>query len=281
MTVFDGFTKDRPLVLVGCGRMGSAMLSGWLDRGLPDAAVWVVEPDLGPVEGRFPALDPGNLVQNVSMLPGSLRPAAVILAVKPQMLDDVAAALAEKFDQPGLLVSIAAGKDIAFFEQHFGISSAVVRAMPNTPAAIGKGMTVAVANGAVGGRDREVAGALLSAVGAFAWIDDERLMDAVTAVSGSGPAYVFYLAECLAAAGEAAGLPAALARTLAVNTVCGAGALMDEGGEDPSRLRANVTSPGGTTAAALDVLMKDKDGLPSLMRRTVAAATKRSRELSG
>ncbi|RMF10694.1 MAG: pyrroline-5-carboxylate reductase [Alphaproteobacteria bacterium] len=280
MSVFDEFTKQRPLLLIGCGRMGGALLAGWLDRGLSGDALWLVEPEIQRVADRFPGLSRSVLVEDVDSLPDPLAPAAIILAVKPQVMDEALSALAQRSLSAELVLSIAAGKSIGYFEERLGGACPVVRAMPNTPAAIGRGMTVAVANAAVGARGREMAGALLSAVGAFAWIDDEALMDAVTAVSGSGPAYVFYLAECLAAAGESAGLPADLARMLAINTVTGAGALLDASDEDPAILRANVTSPGGTTAAALDVLMAE-DGLAALLRRAVDAAVRRGRELNG
>ncbi len=280
MSVFEGFTKERPLVLVGCGRMGSALLAGWRDRGLDADAVWIVEPAVGTLATTFPDISRAAIVETVAALPESLNPAAIVLAVKPQMMDEALAPLARRTASTDLVLSIAAGKTIGYFESRLGAACPVVRAMPNTPAAIGKGMTVAVANKAVGSHGREMAGALLSSVGAFAWIDDEALMDAVTAVSGSGPAYVFYLAECLAAAGEAAGLPGDLARTLAVNTVSGAGALLEASGDDPATLRASVTSPGGTTAAALEVLMQG-DALLDLLTEAVAAARRRGRELNG
>lgn len=280
MSVFESFTKERPLVLVGCGRMGGALLAGWLERGLSPDALWVVEPAAAAIADRFPVLSRSTLVETAAHLPESLAPAALVLAVKPQAMDQALAPFADRAEPYDLVLSIAAGKSIGYFEGRLGTGCPVVRAMPNTPAAIGKGMTVGVANAAVGAKGREIAGALLSSVGAFAWVEDEDLMDAVTAVSGSGPAYVFYLAECLARAGEAAGLSAALAHMLAVNTVSGAGALLEESGEDPATLRENVTSPGGTTAAALEVLM-GKDGLAEILAEAVAAAARRSRELNG
>lgn len=260
--------------------MGSAMLAGWLERGLEADAVRIVDPAADQVRARFPDLGRDAVMAGVDALPVDLAPSAVVLAVKPQMMDGALAAIADRVRGKALVVSIAAGKPIAYFTAALGVDCPIVRAMPNTPAAIGKGMTVAVTNDSVGDAEREVAAALLSAVGAFAWIEDEALMDAVTAVSGSGPAYVFYLAECLARAGAAAGLPDDLAHKLAVETVSGAGALMAETGEDPARLRENVTSPGGTTAAALEVLMRDP-GLVKLLEEAVAAATRRGRELAG
>jgi pyrroline-5-carboxylate reductase len=179
-----------------------------------------------------------------------------------------------------LILSIAAGTKIEFFERHLGSDAAVVRVMPNTPAAIRRGMSVLCANANVSAAQRETADRLMAAAGATAWLDDEGLMDAVTAVSGSGPAYVFLLIETLAAAGVAAGLPEALSKQLALETVAGSGALAQASNDDPAQLRVNVTSPGGTTAAALEVLMAE-DGLAPLMRRAVAAATRRGKELGG
>ncbi len=272
MSPFATITTQRPLLLVGCGRMGGALLAGWLERGLDPAAVRIIE----PARHTVTQLPSSQVAAAASELPSGLMPGVVALAVKPQMMDDALSALPAF---PGaLILSIAAGKGLGYFRAHLGERAAVVRAMPNTPAAIGRGMTVAVANAHVDTPSRALAEALLSAVGKCAWIDDEALMDAVTAVSGSGPAYVFYLAECLAAAGVAAGLPDALSRTLAIETVAGAGALLAEPGADPQRLRQAVTSPAGTTAAALAVLMAET-GLEPLLRQAVIAAAKRSREL--
>lgn len=280
MTSFKDFTARRPLLLMGCGRMGSAMLAGWLEQGLAPDAVRIIDPAHEHVKVRFPSVPSANLCDGVQKLAADIEPAGVVLAVKPQMMDGALDSLKDRVAGAGLVISIAAGKSLSYFEGKLGADCPLVRAMPNTPAAIGRGITAAVANGAVTDQARGLAAALLSAVGAFAWVDDEALMDAVTAVSGSGPAYVFYLAECLAAAGTAAGLPADLARTLAVHTVSGAGALLDQSGEDPAILRENVTSPGGTTAAALEVL-KRQDGLKQLMADAVGAAVRRGRELNG
>lgn len=270
MSPFAAITTQRPLLLVGCGRMGGALLKGWLERGLDPAAILVIEPS--PSASSLPC----RVVAAAADLPPSISPAVAVLAVKPQVMDDALRALPAF---PGaLFLSIAAGKSLGYFRTHLGERAAVVRSMPNTPAAIGRGITVAVGNAHADAASRTLAEALLSAVGKCAWVEDETLMDAVTAVSGSGPAYVFYLAECLAAAGVAAGLPEALSRTLAIETVAGAGALLAEPGADPQRLREAVTSPAGTTAAALNALMAD-DGLNPLLRQAVAAAAKRSREL--
>jgi pyrroline-5-carboxylate reductase len=205
---------------------------------------------------------------------------AIVFAVKPQIAPEAVPALAPCLGAGTIVVSIMAGRTLAFLERALPQRAALVRAMPNTPAAIGRGITVAVPNAKVSARQRELVHALLSATGAVEWIADEALMDAVTAVSGSGPAYVFLLAEALAQAGMAAGLPADLAAKLARATVAGSGELLHRSPIEPATLRQNVTSPGGTTAAALDVLMAP-DGLGALMDKAVAAATRRSRELAG
>lgn len=267
----SSLTADRPLLLVGCGRMGGALLSGWCAQGLDRNAIWVVEPN-----GQRPGtVSPARWLADLSLLPVTVVPAVTVLAVKPQMMD---AAIAGLRGGETLYLSIAAGKALDYFAVKLGMLAAVVRAMPNTPAAIGKGATVAVANPRVGDEGRALADALLRAAGTVHWIDDERLMDAVTAVSGSGPAYVFHVVECLAAAGVRVGLPPPLAQALAMETVAGAGALLAEPGADAAALRQAVTSPGGTTAAALAVLMAD-DGLRPLLEKAVLAAAERSREL--
>jgi pyrroline-5-carboxylate reductase len=256
--------------------MGAALLAGWLGKGLHGTAIMVVEPDAEAAQ-RIKALN-----ADVSVVPSLTKlrrePSVIVLAVKPQVMGAV---LPEAAAFPGaLFLSIAAGKTIDYFAQALGAQAAIVRAMPNTPAAIGKGVSVCVANPAVNEAQRALCGTLLGAVGAVAWIDSERLMDAVTALSGSGPAYVFYLIECMAAAGQAAGLPADLADMLARQTVAGAGALVEaSGGESASALRRNVTSPNGTTEAALNVLMGE-EGLALLMRHAIEAAARRSKELS-
>lgn len=275
---FAAFTPATPLVLVGCGRMGGALLNGWLDGGLDPATVLVIEPALEAHAELLARLPAAALVADVAALPAGIVPRALVLAVKPQVMDVALANLGPLAGPGTTVISIAAGKSLGFFKAALGAAVAVVRAMPNTPAAIGLGITAAVASVEVDQDGRELAAALLGAVGAFVWLDDEKHMDAVTALSGSGPAYVFYLTECLAAAGVAAGLPPELSLTLAVHTVGGAGALLLQSGTTPAALREAVTSPAGTTAAALDVLMEEQ-GLSLLMRRAVAAATKRSREL--
>jgi pyrroline-5-carboxylate reductase len=259
------------IVLAGAGKMGGAMLTGWLAQGLDPACVAVIDPMPAPEIAALAA-------KGVRINPADASPAGIlVVAVKPQMFREAGAALKRWVDTSTLVVSIMAGTTIAALQEACG--GAVVRAMPNTPAAIGRGITVAVPDGNVSAGQREIADALLRATGAVEWVDDESLMDAVTAVSGSGPAYLFLLAEELARAGVAAGLPEALAARLARDTVSGAGELLNRSELPPSTLRQNVTSPGGTTAAALSVLM-GADGFAPLLTRAVAAATARSKELA-
>jgi pyrroline-5-carboxylate reductase len=263
------------LVLVGAGKMGSALVEGWLRSGLAGKNVAVIEPQPSPqiaaLAGRGVRLNPD--VRTLADV------AAIVIAVKPQAAGAVLPPLAPMIGPPTLVVSIMAGRTLQFLSGALARPCALVRAMPNTPAAIGRGITVAVAHNA-SDPQRDLAHRLLCATGAVEWIDDEALMDAVTAVSGSGPAYVFLLAEALAQAGAAAGLPPRLAEVLARETVAGSGELLHRSTLDAAALRENVTSPGGTTAAALAVLMGE-NGLVPLMRAAIAAATRRSRELAG
>jgi pyrroline-5-carboxylate reductase len=261
------------IVLAGAGKMGGAMLSGWLAQGLDAKRVMVIEPhpsdDLRALLAKGVRLNPP---------PKDAGPvAALVVALKPQTFREAGPGLKPFAGPATLVVSIMAGATIASVAQACGGS--VVRAMPNTPAAIGRGITVAVAAKNVDPAQRAVADGLLRAIGAVEWVEDESLMDAVTAVSGSGPAYVFLLAEELARAGVEAGLPEELATKLARETVAGSGELLRRSNFSSATLRQNVTSPGGTTAAALEVLM-GSDGLQSLLTRAVAAATRRSRELA-
>jgi pyrroline-5-carboxylate reductase len=263
------------ILLAGAGKMGGAMLEGWLALGLDAGKVAVIEPQ---PTGEITALAAHGLRLNPS--PGAVgEVAAVLVAVKPQVAPDVMPTLSPFVGEATVVVSIMAGRTLQFLAQAFP-RAALVRTMPNLPAAIGRGITVAVPSAHVTASQRELVHALLSAVGAVEWITDETLMDAVVAVSGSGPAYVFLLAEAMARAGAAAGLPPKLAATLARATVAGAGELLHRSPLDAATLRQNVTSPGGTTAAALDVLMA-KDGLAPLLTEAIAAAAKRSRELAG
>jgi pyrroline-5-carboxylate reductase len=263
------------LVLVGAGKMGGALLEGWLQLGLDPNRIAVLEPQLSPPIAALAQRgvqinpDPKALI-NV---------AAVVIAVKPQVAPQAVPALAPLVSASTVVVSIMAGRTLQFLAGALARPCAIVRAMPNTPAAIGRGITVAVPRN-TNAAQRELADRLLAAAGAVEWIDDESLMDAVTAVSGSGPAYVFLLAETLARAGVAAGLPPQLAARLARDTVAGAGELLHRSPLDAQALRENVTSPGGTTAAALAVLL-GQNGLEPLMTKAIAAATARSRDLAG
>ena len=266
-------SPPRGILLVGCGKMGGALLAGWKRRRL-NQPLAVVEPQavkLPQGVKRYAAAE---------ALPKRYAPAAVVLAVKPQSLAEALPAYRRFADGNTVFLSIAAGKTLRFFARLLGDEAAAVRAMPNTPAAIGRGIAVAVANARVAPAQRALCTKLLGAVGEVAWVEDEALLDPVTAVSGSGPAYVFLLIECLAAAGVASGLPEDLAMSLARATVAGSGELARLSSEDAAQLRRNVTSPGGTTEAALKVLMGESGGLAELMRRAVAAATARSRALA-
>lgn len=263
------------MVLVGGGRMGSALLGGWIRAGVAPQAVIVVEPDpvaAAALKSSWPELYVTGDLDQVGTAAET-----VVLAVKPQIMDRVLPKL-ERL-KGALFLSIAAGKSIAYFAGALGNDVAIVRAMPNTPAAIGFGVSVCIANGQVSEDQKDLSSALLEAVGIVEWITNESLMDAVTAVSGSGPAYIFYLAECLAHAGSEAGLPPELAARIARQTVIGAAALLRDSDDRPAALRQAVTSPGGTTAAALEVLTSD-DGLPDILNRAIEAAAARSRELA-
>jgi pyrroline-5-carboxylate reductase len=263
----------KTLVLVGAGKMGGAMLQGWIRLGLDPARITVLEPHPAP---PIAALTSRGLTLN----PTRVEPATIIvLAVKPQLAEDVVPGLVPWVGPGTLVASIMAGRTLAGIERVLPRATAVVRAMPNLPAAIGRGITVAVPNAAVTAAQRGLADRLLTAIGAVEWIAEETLLDAVTAVSGSGPAYVFLLAELLARAGITAGLPEGLATRLARATIAGSGALLDQSPLAAETLRHNVTSPGGTTAAALAVLMGE-EGLEELMTRAVAAATRRAGELA-
>jgi pyrroline-5-carboxylate reductase len=262
-----------PVLLVGAGRMGGALFSGWVARGLAPSAL--VDPAPPPGIAR----DCDILVGAPLELPPGFAPAAAILAVKPQMADSVLDVLGHAVPAGCVVLSIMAGRRIASISDALGGRRAVVRAMPNTPAAIGRGISVACAGEGVSSAQRDLCDALLAAVGDVAWADDEALIDPVTAVSGSGPAYVFLLAELLEQAGVAEGLPAELARRLARKTISGAGALIDASAEDAAALRRAVTSPRGTTEAALSVLM-DAGAWPRAVGEAVRAATDRARELA-
>jgi pyrroline-5-carboxylate reductase len=266
-------TLPGPLLLVGAGKMGGALLHGWLRLGLDPASIFVVDPQ--PTPEMKADLDRHGIAFNPSAMPA---PNVVLLAVKPQILTPALKAISRHVEKDTLVVSILAGATLGALDAGLPPRTAIIRTMPNTPAAIGRGVTVLIANAEATLEQKNVASQLMEAVGDVAWIGDENLMDAVTAVSGSGPAYVFYLAETLAHAGVKAGLPPDLAAKLARATVSGAGELMHRSDLTPDTLRKHVTSQGGTTAAALDVLMAP-DGLEWLMNQAVHAAAERSREL--
>ena len=262
---------NNGLVLLGCGKMGSAMLQGWLDQGVPADAVHVRDP--------FPNewLKTSGVAIN-QPLPAA--PSVVLIAVKPQMMADALPDLQAMGNGETLFLSVAAGISIATYQDILGANTPIIRAMPNTPAAVGKGITAIVGNAQSTAEHLTLAKDLLSAIGQVVTLNEESQMDAVTGVSGSGPAYVFHMIETLAAAGEAQGLAPELAMQLAKATVAGAGALAEQSDESPSQLRINVTSPNGTTQAGLEVLMDPTSGLPPLMNATVKAATDRSKELA-
>jgi pyrroline-5-carboxylate reductase len=262
--------NTRGLVLLGCGKMGSALLEGWLKGGIDAGAVYVLDPN------------PSDWVQAQGVhineeLPKN--PAIALLAVKPQMMGDALPRMVALGNSSTLFLSIAAGTSIAHFEEALGANTPIVRSMPNTPAAVGKGITAIIGNANATAVHLDMAEGLLRAVGQVVRLETEAQIDAVTGVSGSGPAYVFHLIETMASAGVAQGLPAEMAMQLAKATVAGAGALAEDASETPEQLRINVTSPGGTTAAALNVLMDEANGFPKLLGDAVKAATERGREL--
>ena len=261
------------LVLLGCGKMGSAMLSGWLDARVKPTAISVIDPapsDWLLTQGRLGVSINENLPQG---------PAVVLIAVKPQMMGDALPQIIGSGGPDTVSVSIAAGTPIAKFEEVLGADAAIIRAMPNTPAAVGKGITAIIGNENTTPKQLDLAEELLRAIGQTVRLDSETQMDAVTAVSGSGPAYVFHMIEAMTVAGLAEGLSEDLSLKLALATVEGSGVLAAQSSESPSQLRVNVTSPNGTTQAGLEVLMDDDDGLGPLIGRTIRAAAKRSKEL--
>ncbi|WP_406854470.1 pyrroline-5-carboxylate reductase [Alsobacter sp. KACC 23698] len=265
------------LVLVGCGKMGGALLEGWIRTGLPGERITVLDPHVHM--GLVSFCERHDVTLNPPLSQVS-EPEALVLGIKPQMLDDAASDLKDLAGPDTLVISILAGKTLGDLRSRLPRARAVIRAMPNLPASVQRGVTGCSGTPEVSDRQRDIANALLSGVGLVEWVESEELIDAVTAVSGSGPAYVFHLVECLARAGAAQGLPPDLAERLARATVEGAGELLHRSDLTPGTLRENVTSPGGTTAAALAVLAAP-DGLAPLMDRAVAAARKRAEELSG
>jgi pyrroline-5-carboxylate reductase len=263
-----------PILLVGCGRMGSAMLSGWREQGLSPSIA--VDPSPTAASSGGPDM---TVLAAPSAIPAGFSPSAVVLAVKPQNAADTLPAY-RRFAGKAVFLSIMAGRTIEGIGALLGPTAAIVRAMPNTPAAVRQGVTVACPSPAVEKPQQALCDRLLQAIGKVAWVEQEALLDPVTAVSGSGPAYVFLLAELMEKAAIEQGIPADLARLLARQTVSGSGALLAASPEDASQLRVAVTSPGGTTAAALNVLMAEQ-AWPATLSQAIAAATKRSRELAG
>ena len=274
MTI-TAFTATAPLVILGCGKMGGALLDGWLANGLPKEAVRIVDP--APADTiRAMGIPVAASVDDIAETPR-----AVLIAIKPQMMTDVLPGVAARFGEAPLYLSIAAGTSLADFRALLGQGIRAIRIMPNTPVAVAKGASALYPSETATPDERALAEHMMSAVGSAVWLDTEDQMDAVTGVSGSGPAYIFNMIEALAAAGEAQGLGPALAMRLARQTVIGAAALADASDETAETLRVNVTSPKGTTAAALEHLMDSESGLTPLMIRAVAASADRSRALSG
>jgi pyrroline-5-carboxylate reductase len=267
---------DLRILLVGCGKMGSAILNGWIDQNIEGSNICVIEPQKNHLK---PFLKHGVTAYNsLKDLQHHYEPDFVVFAVKPQIMNEIVPAY-KCFSGTSVFISIAAGKSIAYFESQLGKQNAIIRAMPNTPAAIGRGITVACGSNFVKKQDQEICLALLEAVGEVLWLNDEKLIDAVTAISGSGPAYVFLLAETMLQAGIDAGLDQKMASELAIKTVAGSGELLQRSSEKISVLRENVTSPGGTTEAALSILMAE-NGMQDLIRNAVNKAILRSKALA-
>ena len=266
------------LVLIGAGKMGTAMLQGWLEAGVTGDQVTIFDP--APPPETMAVIAQHSIAHNppLDSVDGV---EAILVAVKPQMVDEVLPAMADLAKHNPLVVSVVAGKTIAAFRKHFGEATPVIRTIPNTPAAVGRGITAMAASDGVSAKQSELATALLASLGEVVTVTDEALIDACTAISGSGPAYIFYMTECMTAAAIKLGLPADIAEQLARATVAGAGELMRATGTPAGTLRENVTSPKGTTHAALQVLMADEDGMKQLMIRATEEAEKRSRELAG
>ncbi|MFM2279540.1 MAG: hypothetical protein RLZZ444_1771 [Pseudomonadota bacterium] len=265
-----------PIILIGAGNMGGAMALGWIKAGVPADKIIAIDPNAsGPMQSRL--ADAGVTV--VSALPDNARASVLFVAVKPQMLDAVLPSYRAAVGPDTVVVSVVAGKTISSFQSHLG-PVPMVRTIPNTPAMVGRGITGAFASAGVDQARRALVDTLLKVTGPVEWVDDEALIDAVTAVSGSGPAYVFYLVECMAEAGRKLGLPADLAMRLARATVSGAGELLHQSPDDAAQLRKNVTSPAGTTAAALGVLMAEESGIQPVFDKAIAAARTRAQELA-
>lgn len=269
-------TNDCSICLVGAGNMGGAMLEGWIADNVPLSSITVIDPQPNPA--MIEAIT-GNHIRHERSVPSNYIADVTIIALKPQIIDKALPALKSIIGPDTVSVSVAAGKTLAGLANGLG-DTAIIRAMPNTPAQVRRGITVCVGNNNVSNEHRNTVTNLLESIGKVEWVDDEVLIDAVTGLSGSGPAYVFHLVEAMSKAGQTAGLSKQLADSLAKATVCGAGELMHQSPLEPSKLRENVTSPNGTTQAALEVLMSDDDGLTRLMTKAVHAATKRAGELA-
>ena len=277
MSYLSDILAHQPLLVIGCGQMGGALLRGWLLKGLSPDIVHIVDPQINKV--CPPEALQASRYKSLDEVPNDLSPRVALLAVKPQMMGAVLPAFGHLVGMETLVLSIAAGTRMSYLQNEIGGAPKIIRAMPNTPSAIGKGVAVLVANDACVEADRELASALLSVSGEVYWIEDESLLDAVTGLSGSGPAYVFHLVEAMTAGGVAAGLEPELAEALARRTVIGAGALLEAREDSSEQLRKNVTSPKGTTEAALNIIMKD-GAFERLMCKAILAATKRGKELS-
>ncbi|MCG8491707.1 MAG: pyrroline-5-carboxylate reductase [Sneathiellales bacterium] len=264
------------VLLVGCGNMGRAMLGGWIEQNVKPNDILVVDPSTQNLE--LAAKTGCRIFTSPLLIEEGYQPDVIVLAVKPQVMEEVIPTYRNYVEKGALIISVAAGTRISLFEEYFGQRAAVIRTMPNTPAAVGRGMLVSCANTNVSAEQKSICDSLMSTIGTTAWVDREDLMDAVTGLSGSGPAYVFHMIEAMITAGIKAGLPEELATTMAKVTVAGAGELALSSTEDVAQLRKNVTSPNGTTAAGLDVLMEN-EALVKLMTSTVEAAKRRSEEL--
>ena len=258
------------LLLVGCGKMGGALLAGWLEQGVDAADVLIVDP-------HYSGTSAVRVLDSAEELPADFRPEIILLAIKPQMMEQVLPAYAHL--KGGVFISIAAGRTMGSLERILGADTAILRAMPNLPVAVRRGVTALLPNKAVSKDQRALCDKLMRAVGQVVWVDQERHIDSVTAMSGSGPAYVFLMVEALAAAGQTLGLESEMAQTLARATVVGAGEMLHQLPESATRLRENVTSPKGTTYAALQVLGAP-GGLTELIQKAVEAAANRARELA-
>lgn len=272
-------TSNNPVLIIGCGRIGSAILSGLLDNGLKKSAVSIVDPYLDLIKSKFKVLPDKAFNNSLDNINKSLNPSIVIIAVKPAVMDKTLIDLKPFNLTKTVILSVAAGKLLKYFEDKLGYEQAIIRGMPNTPISVGEGITVCCSNDKTTQKQKKLCNSLLRTVSSVEWIKDESLMDAVTALSGSGPAYLFYLVEAMASAGEALGLPTKLSQKLASETISGSAALLKKSKSSATDLRKNVTSPGGTTSAALEVIMAE-DGLAKIMRKAMQQAKARSKELA-